>query len=204
MNKMLEKDPEKRPDIKQLFEDKIVIKSIQKLFEILDKETAIEVFEKSIEAQKIIKPENIRTGLFAASKCLNIKEIEILLYYLKHKKVYEAVLEYRGTEHGWGYKDFHLRADNKDWTVSLFKIKNGDCIGGFTTQSWHHRGYFDCEVRDGNACLFNLSCNLFFPSQNSGKDIICYQNEGPVFGGGGCRELAPLDTPFNGEDKCIS
>jgi len=26
---------------------------------------------------------------------------------LKDKKVYEAVLEYRGSEHGWGYEDFH-------------------------------------------------------------------------------------------------
>jgi hypothetical protein len=78
---------------------------------------------------------------------------------LKEKKVYEAVLEYRGSEHGWSPKDFHLRADKKDWTVSLFKIQNGDCVGGFTTQSWHDRGnWSNWWVRDDNAFLFNLSC----------------------------------------------
>jgi hypothetical protein len=73
---MLEKDPAKRPDIRELFEEKIVIESIQKLFEILDEETAIDVFMKSIAVQKIIKLENIRTGLFGASKCINNKEIK--------------------------------------------------------------------------------------------------------------------------------
>ena len=79
---------------------------------------------------------------------------------MKDKKVYEAVLEYRGSDHGWGYKDFHSRADHKDWTITLFKIKDGDCVGGFTTQSWHHRegGLFNYYVRDDNAFLFNLSC----------------------------------------------
>ena len=81
-----------------------------------------------------------------------------LLLYLKDKKVYEAVLEYRGSEHGWGYNDFHSRADHKDWTVSLFKILDGDCVGGFTTQSWHDRYYPNWRVRDDNAFLFNLSC----------------------------------------------
>ena len=47
------------------------------MFEILDEETAIDVFTKSIAVQKIINPDNIRrTGLFAASKCANKKEIK--------------------------------------------------------------------------------------------------------------------------------
>jgi hypothetical protein len=45
------------------------------LFEILDEETAIDVFTKSIAVQKIINPDNIRTKLFGASKCANKKEI---------------------------------------------------------------------------------------------------------------------------------
>jgi hypothetical protein len=83
-------------------------------------------------------------------------------------KVYEAFLEYRGSEHGWGYNDFHSRADHKNWTVSLFKILDGDCVGGFTTQSWHDRGYGNYIVRDDNAFLFNLSCARKFPSQHCG------------------------------------
>ena len=65
-----------------------------------------------------------------------------MLEFLQDKEVYETVLEYRGSEHGGYYDDFHLRADNKDWTVSLFKIADGDCVGGFTTKSWHKRGYY--------------------------------------------------------------
>jgi hypothetical protein len=56
-----------------------------------------------------------------------------MLLFLKDKEVYETVLEYRGSYHGWTGKDFHDWADYKDWTVSLFKIEDGDCVGGFTT-----------------------------------------------------------------------
>jgi hypothetical protein len=63
-----------------------------------------------------------------------------MLLFLKDKKVYETVLEYRGSNYGWEAKDFHDWADYKDWTVSLFKILDGDCVGGFTTDSWHGRG----------------------------------------------------------------
>ena len=79
-----------------------------------------------------------------------------MIEYLKEKQVYETVLEYRGSLHGWDFDDFHERADHKDWTITLFKIQDGDCVGGFTTQSWHHRDY--PNVRDDNAFLFNLSC----------------------------------------------
>jgi hypothetical protein len=59
-----------------------------------------------------------------------------MVAYLDGKQVYETVLEYRGSDHGWEKADFHKRADNKGWTVSLFKILDGDCVGGFTTQTW--------------------------------------------------------------------
>ncbi len=83
-----------------------------------------------------------------------------MIAYLDGKQVYETVLEYRGSNHGWWPHDFHVRANNKGWTVSLFKILDGDCVGGFTTQSWHFRGLgmHNLRVRDDNAFLFNLSC----------------------------------------------
>jgi hypothetical protein len=96
--------------------------------------------------------------LFGGSKCANFKEVQQMIEYLKEKQVYETVLEYRGSEHGWSHNDFHKRADNKGWTVTLFKILDGDCVGGFTTQSWHDRGGYLNLVRDDNAFLFNLSC----------------------------------------------
>ena len=105
-----------------------------------------------------------------------------MLVYLRGKKVYETVLEYRGSEHGWQYDDFHSRADNKDWTVSLFKIADGDCVGGFTTQSWHQRDFSNKYVRDNKAFLFNLSCARKFPSQHYGEDIMGFSFRGPLFG----------------------
>ena len=81
-----------------------------------------------------------------------------MVAYLDGKQVYETVLEYRGSDHGWGPDDFHERADNKGWTVTLFKILDGDCVGGFTTQSWDPDKYDNNWVRDDNAFLFNLSC----------------------------------------------
>ena len=98
--------------------------------------------------------------LFGGSKCANFKEVQQMIEYVKEKQVYETVLEYRGSEHGWSCDDFHKRADNKGWTVTLFKILDGDCVGGFTTQSWHERegNWTKLYVLDDNAFLFNLSC----------------------------------------------
>ena len=49
-------------------------------------------------------------------------------------------------------KDFHSRCDNKGPTISLFKIKNGDCIGGYTAAKWPFGGF----VVDNGSMLFNL------------------------------------------------
>jgi hypothetical protein len=113
-----------------------------------------------------------------------------MIAYLDGKQVYETVLEYRGSDHGWKLDDFHERADNKGWTVSLFKILEGDCVGGFTTQSWDIKSHgYNWWVRDDNGFLFNLSCARLFPSQHSGSDIYCHSNWGPVFSGYGRIEL---------------
>jgi hypothetical protein len=65
------------------------------------------------------------------SKCATEKQQkEYLMKLLGNKKLVTALL-FRGSEHGWKYKDFHSRCDNKGRTISLFKIKDGDCIGGF-------------------------------------------------------------------------
>jgi hypothetical protein len=45
----------------------------------------------------------------------------------------ETVLLYKGSRDGFYRKDFHSRADNKGPTISLFKMKSGDVIGGFTS-----------------------------------------------------------------------
>ncbi len=43
---------------------------------------------------------------------------------------------YRGSDHGWRFKYFHSQCDMKGPTISLFKIKDGDCIGGYTKAKW--------------------------------------------------------------------
>ena len=45
-------------------------------------------------------------------------------------------LYYSGSAHGWTAGDFHNQSDNKGPTITLLKIKQGDCIGGFTNASW--------------------------------------------------------------------
>ena len=120
------------------------MEAIQNLFKVLDKATANKVLEKNDSIQSILSNEeqkqpvpsslNSNSGkYFKGSKCANQNEIDQMLLLLKDKEVYETVLEYRGSDHGWEADDFHKRADNKDWTVSLFKILDGDCVGGFTT-----------------------------------------------------------------------
>ncbi len=40
---------------------------------------------------------------------------------------------YRGSQDGWMGKDMHSRCDGKKATISLMKMENGGCIGGYTT-----------------------------------------------------------------------
>ncbi len=66
------------------------------------------------------------------SKCATEnKQKEYLLKLLGNKRFITYML-YRGSENGWKYEDFHSRCDNKGPTISLFKIKDGDVIGGYT------------------------------------------------------------------------
>jgi len=48
------------------------------------------------------------------------------------KKQCVTTILYRGSDHGMTAKEFHNRSDNRKATISLFKVKDGDCIGGFT------------------------------------------------------------------------
>ena len=51
-------------------------------------------------------------------------------------KIIGTTLLYRGSDHGWMIKDFHSRCDEKGPTLCLFKVKDGDCIGGYTNAQW--------------------------------------------------------------------
>ena len=111
-----------------------------------------------------------------------------------------TVLLFRGSQHGWMHKDFHSRCDKKGPTISLFKVKDGDCIGGFTTCQWDSSGGF---YADKDSFLFNLSSSRQFPSQQGKGGINGYPNYGPAFG---CKTFADLraEEPFNGDNQCCS
>jgi hypothetical protein len=67
------------------------------------------------------------------SLCTNDpKEKAYLHNLLKNKKLPRMTLLYRGSTDGWKNADFHSRADGKSPTITLFKVKNGPCIGGYT------------------------------------------------------------------------
>ena len=70
---------------------------------------------------------------FLMNTTCNIKNEEkaFLLKLLGNKRLVTTLL-LRGSIHGWKYKDFHSRCDGKGPTISLFKVKDGDCIGGYT------------------------------------------------------------------------
>ena len=51
--------------------------------------------------------------------------------------------------------------------------------------------------------LFNLTSCRHYPSKQTGKDIQCKSDCGPVFSGG-WSELSAWNIPFNGEGKCLS
>jgi hypothetical protein len=94
----------------------------------------------------------------ANSKCATEKEEKEYLQKLFGNKRFVTYMLYRGSEHGWMYRDFHSRCDIKGPTISLFKVKGGDCIGGYTKALWSSPPFPGKYVDDSDAMLFNLSC----------------------------------------------
>ncbi len=93
-----------------------------------------------------------------------INEKRYLLKLLKNNQIITA-LKYRGSLHGWYSKDFHSQCDFKGPKICLFKIKDGDCIGGYTTVKWTSEFKL---ISDSDSMLFNLSSSRHFPSKKLG------------------------------------
>jgi hypothetical protein len=66
------------------------------------------------------------------SNCVTENQQKEYLLKLLGNKRFITYMLYRGSDHGWMAKDFHDRSDNKGPTISLFKIKDGDVIGGYS------------------------------------------------------------------------
>ena len=112
-----------------------------------------------------------------------------------------TTLIYSGSVHGWLYADFHKYCDGKSPTITLYQIKDGDCIGGYTKAQWSSDG---TPKIDSNTFLFNATTHSQFPTKNNGEkyDIYCGNSNGPDFGDSAW-ELRAME-PFNGERNCIS
>ena len=68
-------------------------------------------------------------------------------------------LVYRGSLHGWMHKDFDDRCDMSGSVMVLFQVKDGDCIGGYTSQKEKEEGF----MKDDKAVLFNVTTSTAFP-----------------------------------------
>lgn len=134
------------------------------------------------------------------------QEKKYLQKLLGNKRLVTSLL-YRGSIDGWKHKDFHSRCDNKGPTITLMKVKDGDCIGGFTKAKWSPPPYGQ-YFEDSDSLLFNLSCFRRYPpesSESEKKVILCQSIKGPCFGGGEFgSELGAVDAPFNCEGNCYS
>lgn len=77
----------------------------------------------------------METFLMNSMCALTKEEKEFLLHLLGNKRLVTTLL-LRGSLHGWNAEDFHQRCDGWGPTISLFKVKDGDCIGGYTNAEW--------------------------------------------------------------------
>ena len=92
----------------------------------------------------------------------------------------KAELLYRLTRDGNEYQTFHQLCDNKGSTVTLFKLKDGNIMGGFTTSNWDSNSNGQWK-NDSNAFLFSLTENVKCMNNTNYGSIYCYQRCGPYF-----------------------
>ena len=136
----------------------------------------------------------------AYSVCATEKKQKTFLRYLFGDKLLFTALVYSGSIHGWRAKDFHYRCNERGPTITLLKIKNGDCIGGYTQAQWSSPN-IDYLAPDRYAMVFNLSCERYFLNKEVGKEIWIRRDNGPVFGRA---ELGAWKEPFNAKKSCWS
>ena len=93
----------------------------------------------------------------------------------------KAELLYRLSRDGNEYQTFHNLCDNRGPTLTIFKLTDGNILGGYTTKDWDHSGNWK---QDQNAFLFSLTENVkcITNSNNSYTAIYGYNSCGPFFG----------------------
>lgn len=106
------------------------------------------------------KTELVDDYFFQSSKCAADIKLRTYLFSLFEYKKVKTILLYRASLNGWYPANFHQRCDNRGATVCLFKIKDGDCIGGYTKAKWTSPSKWISSgewIRDDDAMVFNLT-----------------------------------------------
>jgi hypothetical protein len=168
----------------------------------LNNDSAVVVGRSSIPSSEVSPSLNLLASVIKTflpnTRCNITNEMRAFLIKLLGNKPVTSTLLYSGHLHGWEYEDFHYLCDSKGRTVSLFQIKDGDCIGGYTSQCWES-SWAGKYKADRSAFLFNLTRSRHFPSKGTGKDICCTIGHGPLFSGFGDSDLGAA-SPFNGKN----
>ena len=150
------------------------IKEIKKNFE---------NFNKTFLKEKIL-PNLHKLILFnnMKSDIIKYEELDLIEEGIRknlNKRIKEYRLLFKGKRDGFGSKDFHSKCDNKSYTVSFVKSKEGRRFGGFTDVEWDQSGSYK---EGSNSFIFSLDNNEIYYNQNSILNISCYSDCGPIFG----------------------
>ena len=94
----------------------------------------------------------------------------------------KAELLYRLSRDGNEYQTFHNLCDNKGVTLTLFKLNDGNIMGGYTTKDWenHSSGIWK---QDQSAFLFSLTENVKCCNNSNYNAMFSYRDFGPYFEG---------------------
>ena len=144
------------------------------------------------------------------SKILNGNQAFSLVELCEFNYYDKWTLMYRGTEDGFGAKEFHLKCDGKSSTLTIAKSKmTGYVFGGFTFATWQScSGLVQYWKADPNAFLFSLinkdrqPCKIM--TSNPADSIYCDIEFGPVFGNLDLCFLNELDTTTMDGYSCLN
>ena len=94
----------------------------------------------------------------------------------------KAELLYRLSRDGKEYQTFHNLCDNKGKTLTIFKLNDGNILGGYTTQNWDSNTS-GIWKQDQYAFLFSLTekVKCVTNSNSSYNAIYCNSGYGPYF-----------------------
>lgn len=136
LEKLLDKNPKTRFSTSQLLnieEIKTYAQNLIKKIGESDPEYGQQLNEQLTEFMPKVE---IKPFYLSRSSCkMTDEEIAFVQNVLEERKIGASLL-YRGSQHGWMWEDFHKRCDMKGPTLTLMRLRDGPCIGGFTLCQW--------------------------------------------------------------------